>query len=140
MVFYITQNLPACALFTLVIFVYIMQNLPTYCWKMLISFWIKKYWTKVTMIMWDPSSKHFYCFTHFFRMRRVLRQKRCVPQTFFLKELSNINHFTSKSILTKSITTKLILFKINSTKVERNTHLEERRALALQSVMRHAGD
>ena len=38
--------------------------------------------------MWDPSFKHFYCFAHFLYMRRVLRQKMCVIQTFFfLNEL-----------------------------------------------------
>ena len=41
----------------------------------------------------------------------------------FLKELSNINYFTSKSILTKSILIKSVLSKINSTKVESNTLL-----------------
>ena len=39
-----------------------------------------------------------------------------------LEELPNINHFTSKSILTKSILVELILPKINSTNAEPNTH------------------
>ena len=34
--------------------------------------------------MWDPSSPHFCRFAHFFRMRRVLLQTICVPQTFFI--------------------------------------------------------
>ena len=41
----------------------------------------------------------------------------------FLDELPNINHFISQSILTKSISTKLIISRINYTKAEPNTHL-----------------
>ena len=40
-----------------------------------------------------------------------------------LEELPNINYFTSKSILTKSIPIKSILSRINSTKAEPNTPL-----------------
>ena len=43
----------------------------------------------------------------------------------FLEELSNVNHFTLKSIPTKSILTELILPKLNWTNVEPNTHLFE---------------
>ena len=39
-----------------------------------------------------------------------------------LKELPNINHFTSKLILIKSIPTKSILSGINFTKVKPNMH------------------
>ena len=40
----------------------------------------------------------------------------------FLEVLSNINYFTSKLILIKSISIKLILSKINFIKVDSNTH------------------
>ena len=39
-----------------------------------------------------------------------------------LEKLSNINYFTSKLILTKLISIKLILCRINSIKIEPNTH------------------
>ena len=39
-----------------------------------------------------------------------------------LEKQSNINYFTLKLILTKSILTKLILSRINSTKAEPNMH------------------
>ena len=39
----------------------------------------------------------------------------------FLDEVSNINHFTSKLILIKSIPIKLIISRINFIKVEPNT-------------------
>ena len=39
-----------------------------------------------------------------------------------LEELPNINHFTSKLILIKSILIELILSKINSINAEPNTH------------------
>ena len=38
---------------------------------MLVSFWIKKNWTKVTMIMWDPLSKHFIIFFIFQYMSHI---------------------------------------------------------------------
>ena len=40
----------------------------------------------------------------------------------FLEELPNINYFTLKLIITKSILIELILPRINSTNAELNTH------------------
>ena len=37
------------------------------------------------MIIWNPLSKHFYRFAHFFRMHRVLRLKKCVPLSLLRK-------------------------------------------------------
>ena len=50
---------------------------------------------------------------------------------YFLSEsllniLPNINHFTPKSILIKSILKKLIISKINSTKIKPITHLMDK--------------
>ena len=59
------QNLPACALFMLVSFFFFLQNLLACALFTLVNFLIKKNWIKVAMIIWDPSSKHFYYFSHF---------------------------------------------------------------------------
>ena len=45
--------------------IYIYTKLTSILNNMLVTFWKKK-WTKVTMIMWTPLSKYFYCFAHYF--------------------------------------------------------------------------
>ena len=69
---------------TMVSFVYIYAKFISIFHNTSINFWIKKKnWTKITIIMLDPSFKHFYYFNYFFYMRRVLRRKWCILQTFF---------------------------------------------------------
>ena len=67
----------------LLLFNFFFQKLTSVLLKNTDKFLDKKNWIKVTMIIWDSSSKHFYRFTHFFHMRHVLRRKICVPQIFF---------------------------------------------------------
>ena len=56
-----------------------------------------------------------------FRINSVRNKKFYFLLESLLEELSNINHFILKLILTKSIPTKSILSKINFTKIESNT-------------------
>ena len=74
------------------------------------------------------SSKKKSCLTlhfqnQFLSLELILKEVKIfyLLSELLLEELPNINHFTSKSILTKLILTKLI--RINFTKAEPNMHL-----------------
>ena len=43
--------------------------------------------------MWDPLSKHFYCFIYFFHMHRILRQKRYIADIFLKSHIRTQNFF-----------------------------------------------
>ena len=90
-----TQNLPVSALFTLVSFLKKKKNLLVYCNNTLVSFGKfckkkklflneKKNWTKVTMIIWDPSSKIFVILLTFFICVAYASKKMCPPNIFNL--------------------------------------------------------